>query len=106
MTGRQHTRSASRVPCGCHLREGLPPGRDALVASSRCGRAIRRLALCAGVTCALLLGTAVQARAEALSTMQLNEKIEQWRNAEQEPPPLTYIVEGRFAASSSERVRL
>src|SRR5262245_16575417 len=106
MSGRRHSLPATWALNGRHPVERLFPGVDAGAATLRSGAGFRRLALRAAATCALLAGAAVQAQAEALSMMQFNDKVEQWRIAEQEPPPLTYIVEGRFAASSSELVRL
>jgi hypothetical protein len=59
-----------------------------------------------GVCCAVLLAAAAQARADALPMMQFNAKIERWLSEQQEPPPLTYFVEGIIKASSSERLIL
>ncbi len=51
---------------------------------------------------AVLLGTAAQARAEAMPMMEFYAKIEQWGSEKKEPPPLTYTVEGRVNLVSSE----
>src|SRR5262245_52509459 len=58
-----------------------------------------------GISCAVLLAAA-QARADAMPMMQFNAKIERWLSEQQEPPPLTYFVEGIVKASSSERLIL
>jgi len=53
-----------------------------------------------------LLAAAAHARADAMPMMQFNAKIEQWLRDQQDPPPLTYFVEGVIKGSSSELVRL
>jgi hypothetical protein len=55
---------------------------------------------------ALLTNVASQIHAEGMPMMQFNAKIEQWLRDQQEPPPLTYFVEGIISASSSERLML
>jgi hypothetical protein len=60
----------------------------------------------AGISLALLLVLTVHARADAMPMMQFNERIEKWLGEQQEPPPLTYFVEGIIKGSSSERLRL
>jgi hypothetical protein len=59
-----------------------------------------------GVFCTVLLGATAHARADAMPMMQFNERIEKWLGEQQEPPPLTYFVEGIIKGSSSERLRL
>ncbi|MGE5192113.1 MAG: hypothetical protein ACM3U2_06380 [Deltaproteobacteria bacterium] len=59
-----------------------------------------------GFCVALLLGGLAQARGEALSVMQFNDKLKQWKSEQKEPPPLTYTVEGRVTLYSEWGVRL
>src|SRR5215475_2153290 len=67
---------------------------------------MKHLTFRACVIFAALMSTASTVRAEGMPMMQFNAKVEQWLRDQQEPPPLTYFVEGIISASSSERLML
>jgi hypothetical protein len=67
---------------------------------------MKGLRLAVGFCSALLLAGAGQARGDAMSVMQFNEKLKEWKSEQKEPPPLTYTVEGRVTLYNEWGVRL